>query len=72
MITIDSQIWIYYWDINALEHDNIKAWLNGTRDDGILFKEEIVLNAIIPIEVAHHLYKIADLSSSTLTFNVTI
>jgi hypothetical protein len=62
MITIDSQIWIYYWDINALEHDNIKAWLNGTRDDGILFKEEIVLNAIIPIEVAHHLYKIADLS----------
>ena len=62
MITIDSQIWIYYWDINAIEHENIKNWLNGTEKDGILFKEEIILNSIIPIEVGHHLYKAADLS----------
>jgi len=62
MITIDSQIWIYYWDINALEHKNIKNWLNGKEKDGILFKEDIVLSAIIPIEVGHHLYKVADLS----------
>ena len=62
MITIDSQIWIYYWDINAIEHENIKNWLNGTEKDGILFKEEIILNSIIPIEVGHHLYKAADLN----------
>lgn len=63
MITIDSQIWIYYWDINALEHENIKKWLNGTDKDGILFKEDIILNAIIPIEVGQHLYKLAELSN---------
>jgi len=62
MITIDSQIWIYYWDINAIEHENIKKWLNGKEKDGILFKEYIILSAIIPIEVGHHLYKVADLS----------
>ncbi len=56
MITIDSQIWIYYWDINALEHENVEIWLNGKNNDGILFKEEIVLSAIIPIEVGHHLF----------------
>ncbi len=61
MITIDSQIWIYYWDVNAPEHQNIKLWLNGKEKDGILFKENIVLTAIIPIEVGHHLYKLADL-----------
>lgn len=62
MITIDSQIWIYYWDINAFEHENIKKWLNGKDKDGILFKEDIILSAIIPIEVGHHLYKMANLS----------
>ena len=62
MITIDSQIWIYYWDINAIEHENIKEWLNGKNKDGILFKEDIFLSAIIPIKVGHHLYKTADLS----------
>jgi predicted nucleic acid-binding protein len=62
MITIDSQIWIYYWDINAIEHENIKNWMNGTENDGILFKEDIILNSIIPIEVGHLLYKRADLS----------
>lgn len=62
MITIDSQIWIYYWDINAIEHENIKNWMNGAENDGILFKEDIILNSIIPIEVGYHLYKKADLS----------
>ena len=41
MITIDSQIWIYYWDINAPEHNNVKFLLNGKKKDGILFKEAI-------------------------------
>ncbi|MBN1800089.1 MAG: PIN domain-containing protein [Candidatus Lokiarchaeota archaeon] len=62
MITIDSQIWIYYWQINTPEHANIKKWLNGKDENGILFKEEIILSAIIPIEIGHHLYRIADVS----------
>ncbi|MGV9198881.1 MAG: type II toxin-antitoxin system VapC family toxin [Promethearchaeia archaeon] len=61
MITIDSQIWIYYWDSNALEHQNIKSWMNGTEKDGILFKEKIILSSIIPIEVGHNLYRTGDL-----------
>lgn len=61
MITIDSHIWIYYWDSNALEHQNIKKWMNGTEKDGILFKEEIILSSIIPIEIGHNLYRTADL-----------
>lgn len=61
MITIDSQIWIYYWDINAPEHENVKFWLNGKNNDGILFKEKIVLSAIIPIEVGHHLFRLTEL-----------
>ncbi|MHA1273773.1 MAG: type II toxin-antitoxin system VapC family toxin [Promethearchaeota archaeon] len=60
MITIDSQIWIYYWDINVKEHKNVKKWLNGIKNDGILFKEKIYLSMIIPIEVGHHLFKLAD------------
>jgi predicted nucleic acid-binding protein len=60
MITIDSQIWIYYWDINALEYENVEFWLNGKNNDGILFKEEIVLSAIIPIEVGHHLFRLTE------------
>ena len=61
MITIDSQLWIYYWDINALEHENIKSWMNGTEQDGILFKEDIILSSIIPIEIGHNLYRTAEL-----------
>ena len=63
MITIDSQIWIYYWDINAKEHKNIKAWLNGTNKDGILFKEDIILSAIIPIEIGHYLFELTDINT---------
>ena len=62
MITIDSQIWIYYWDINAIEHVNVKRWLNGTKKDGILFKEKIILSAIIPIEVGHNLFRISNIN----------
>ena len=64
MITIDSQIWIYYWDINSPEHKNVKSLLNGGNNDGILFNEEIILSAIIPIEIAHHLYKKANTSKN--------
>jgi len=61
MITIDSQIWIYYWDSNALEHENVSKWMQGTERDGILYRDKIVLSSIIPIEMGHNLYRLAHL-----------
>lgn len=56
MLIIDSQIWIYYYDINSLEHDNVKKWMEGEKNDGVLFSSKIAINAIIPIEIANNLY----------------
>ena len=53
MITIDSQIWIYYFDPNAPENANATQWMETK-----LISEEIALSAIIPLEVAHNLYSI--------------
>ena len=63
MITIDSQIWIYYWDINSKAYKNVNNWLNGSKKDGILFKEEIILSVIIPIELGHYLFKLANIGN---------
>ena len=53
MLAIDSQIWIYYCDPNALEHDAIIKWM-----EPMLQAEDILLNAIIPVEIAHNLFTI--------------
>lgn len=53
MLSIDSQIWIYYYDTTAKEHSNVLKWL-----DEILLKEVIILSSIIPIEIAHNLFSI--------------
>lgn len=58
MLTIDAQIWIYYFDIKAKEHNNVVKWLIGDNEDGILFNEQILLSSIIPLEVAHNLFKL--------------
>ena len=50
MMTIDSQIWIYYLDPAASENANITNWLDGKIEPGILLTEEIGMNAIIPLE----------------------
>ena len=57
MLTIDSQIWIYYWNPNAIEYTNVVKWLRGKKDDGVLFKETIILSFIILIEIGHVLFK---------------
>ena len=53
MITIDSQIWIYYFDPNAPENSNIKKWI-----EPVLLKEKILLSTVIPLEVSHNLYAV--------------
>jgi predicted nucleic acid-binding protein len=62
---IDSQIWIYYLNEFAPEHDAITTWLEGN-DDGALFTEEIGLSIIIPIEVAHHLFALKDIDKESI------
>lgn len=57
MLTIDSQIWIYYLDINAKEHQNVFNWLNGKEKDGVLFTEKIVISLIILLEIAQNFFK---------------
>ncbi len=57
LITIDSQIWIYYYDPNALENGNVSTWMKLN-----LKSKEIILSMIIPLEVAHNLYKIPRMS----------
>ncbi|MBD3196997.1 MAG: PIN domain-containing protein [Candidatus Lokiarchaeota archaeon] len=70
MITIDSQIWIYYWDSNALEHPNTMNWMKGKNKNGILFKEKIILSSIIPIEIGHNLYRLAYLRKDLDNYRV--
>ncbi len=47
MLSIDSQILIYYFDPHSKEYANIVKWF-----EEILVSEEIFLSAIVPIEVA--------------------
>lgn len=61
MITIDSQIWIYFFDPNAIENSAVSKWLTGKNNKGPLFEEEIVLNSVIPIEIGHQLFKLSHL-----------
>lgn len=57
LISIDSQIWIYYLDSNAIENSNVVKYLDGIDDDGVLFQEKILINTIIPLEVAHNFFR---------------
>jgi predicted nucleic acid-binding protein len=57
LISIDSQIWIYYLDANAVENKNVLRYLDGKEEDGILFKEKILITTIIPLEVAHNFFR---------------
>ncbi len=52
MIFIDSNIWCYYFNKSTKEHKKVSAHI-----DGILGKNEIVLNTLVVMEVAHFLIK---------------
>jgi len=57
LISIDSQIWIYYLDSNATESANVIRYLDGNNNDGIIATEKIIINTIIPLEVAHNFFR---------------
>lgn len=52
MILIDSNIWCYYFDESCKEHETVAKSLEKT-----LAKEEILVNTVIIIELAHFLIK---------------
>lgn len=71
LITVDSQIWIYFFNPKAPEHANVFSWMRGDKKKrGALFNDDVLLSSIIPVEVAHHLFKIP-LQDKTIT-NETI
>lgn len=62
MITIDSNIWIYYLDATLPEHGKVKAALEAT-----IHTEEILTSTIIWMEVAHYLFKVSSLPRTELS-----
>jgi len=52
ILTIDSNIWAYYFDASAPEHRHVEGPVEKA-----LQSEEIVLNTIIVMEVSHFLIK---------------
>jgi predicted nucleic acid-binding protein len=51
LIFIDSNIWCYYFDRSALEHDIVSEKLEQALDKGV------AINTVVEMEVAHYLIK---------------
>ena len=52
MIFIDSNIWCYYFDTSAKEHQKTSSYI-----DSVLGKKEIVMNSLVIMEISHYLIK---------------
>lgn len=52
MICIDSNVWIYYLDATTPEHDCVKRPMREALGERAIF-----MNAVVPLEVTHHLVK---------------
>ncbi len=52
MIFVDSNIWCYYFDRSAEEHDSVSEKLEDTIEE-----EDIVVNTLVFMEVSHYLIK---------------
>ena len=51
MIFIDSNIWCYYFDMSAGEHEIVSKRLEEA------LKREVLMNTVVVMEVAHYLIK---------------
>ena len=51
LIFVDSNIWCYYFDRSALEHNAVSKKLEQVLDDGV------AINTVVLMEVAHYLIK---------------
>jgi len=51
LIFVDSNIWCYYFDRSAQEHNAVSKSLEQVLDDGV------AINTVVAMEVAHYLIK---------------
>lgn len=51
LIFVDSNIWCYYFDRSAQEHEAISERLEGVLEGGV------AINTVVAMEVAHYLIK---------------
>jgi uncharacterized protein len=51
LIFVDSNIWCYYFDRSAQEHDVVSKKVEEVLDDGV------AINTVVAMEVAHYLIK---------------
>ena len=51
LIFVDSNIWCYYFDRSAQEHDAVSESLEQVLEDGV------AVNTVVAMEVAHYLIK---------------
>jgi len=61
MIAVDAMIWVYNCDVKAPEYENVHPWLEGKDGGGVIDSEEILVNAVIVMEVVHNLRRRAQL-----------
>lgn len=61
MITVDSNIWIYYFDPTTNEHKHVVDYI-----DELVRAEEVLSSTIIWLEVSHYLYKTSSLPKEKL------
>jgi len=52
LIFVDSNIWCYYFDRSAQEHNAVSKSLEQVLDGGV------AINTVVAMEVAHYLIKI--------------
>jgi predicted nucleic acid-binding protein len=52
LLVVDSNLWIYYADRTTPEHSSVRPYLAAA-----LREEEIGVNTVIQVEVAHYLVK---------------
>jgi len=51
LIFVDSNIWCYYFDLSAVEHDVVSERLEEALESGV------AINTVVAMEVAHYLIK---------------
>lgn len=51
LIFVDSNIWCYYFDRSAIEHDIVSERLEDALESGV------AINTVVAMEVAHYLIK---------------
>jgi predicted nucleic acid-binding protein len=61
MITVDSNIWIYYMDPTTKEHEHVLNYVEELIKD-----EEVLSSTIIWLEVSHYLYKSSSIQKEKL------